>query len=155
MAQVFGEWRRIEQQSEMTDFMDLYFRVDAENTIPDMFGARNIRPTLWVRCMENRTAIMVDWRRFITSGGIYNQHPVRYRIDDRQAVTTNWAMSTDYEATGLWRGNGIPMLRQMRGATTFIIETTPHGDSTVRARFNIVGIDAVAADIANRCSWSF
>ncbi len=154
-SQDYGAWRRSESQSEMTDFMNLFFRVDAENTIPDLIGISVVRPTLWIRCVEDRTAILVNWRRYISTNILNNLHAVRYRIDDTQAVTTNWELSTNYESTGRWRGNGIPLLRQMRGATRFIIETTPHSSNTVRARFDITGFDTIAAEVAERCSWTF
>lgn len=155
LSQDYGEWMRSERQSEMTDFMGLFFSLQSENTIPDSIGRDRLRPMLMIRCLENRTALLVNWGRFITTGNIYDQHSVRYRVDDREPVTAAWRMSTSYEATGLWRGSAIPLLRQMRGATRFIVETTPHGENAVLARFNVTGFDAVVSEVAERCSWSY
>lgn len=154
VARDYGDWRRHTDVSEMTDFENLYFGLTSENEVSDTIGHRRVKPRMFVRCQENKTAVGVDWMRFITSGDLNDRVKVRWRIDDRDPVTERWVMSTNYETTGKWRGSGISMLRGWTGAERFIIEVTPHGENTIRARFDVSGIDAVLWEISERCSWS-
>ena len=150
-----GNWFMAEARDEMTDFQNIRASVLAENTIRDRFSRGPINPILLVECRDNETMIYVNWRRYITTGGIYNQHTVRYRIDEQQPVTAQWQVSTSHDATGLWRGRGIPLVRSLRDSTRLIVETTPYGDNPVRATFDITGINEVAAAVSERCSWRF
>jgi len=155
LAQDYGNWRKSERTSEMDDFKNVYFSVRADEDIPRSHGMGTVRPTLLIRCMENRTTIYVNWGRYITTGGVYINHQVRYRIDDRDPVQANWSISTNFESTGEWRGRGISLLRSMKGATRFLVETTPYGENSVLASFDVTGFDAAAAEVAERCHWSF
>ncbi|NBG95085.1 hypothetical protein GTQ45_05010 [Pyruvatibacter mobilis] len=137
----------------MNDFRNLSFSVDSQEMVPSQFGFGGQYAKLTISCIENRTNIYVNWRRYITTGGIYNNHSVRYRIDKNSPRTEKWSMSTDYEATGKWRGSGISLIKRLKGASSFLLETTPYGDNTVRARFDIKGINQVVEQIANRCGW--
>ena len=148
-----GRWRPHQWRDEMSDFDNIRFSVEAENTIPSSFRLGQLRPVFVFRCQDNRTAAYVDWQRFITTGRINDGHRVRFRIDDRSPVTAQWKMSTNYEATGLWRGRAIPFLRELLGAERLIVETVPHGDNVVRANFDSSGIDEAITQISERCGW--
>jgi type VI secretion system protein VasI len=151
----FGEWDIQTRQSEMTDKVEVFLSTDSIIEIPNNFNIGTVRPTLWVRCADNKTAILVDWHRYITTGGLDNEQAVRYRIDDKPARTATWGMSTNFEATGLWRGGtSIPIVRQMLSAKQMIIETTPYGDNAVQARFDISNLEKYIEHVANACGWN-
>lgn len=149
-----NDWRMREWSDPMSDFENVAFHLDATETVYFDFGSS--RPTLTIRCLDDRTAIYVGWYHYITTGGIYSSTPVRYRIDDQPPVDAQWNVSTNYESTGLWRGQGISLLRQLHSvnAQRLLVSTVPHGDNAVLATFETDGIRDVIQTVSERCSWT-
>jgi len=148
------DWRLREWTDPMSDFENVAFSLDADSPVYFNHGSRT--PSLTIGCFDDRTAIYVDWRGFITTGGIYSATQVRYRIDEQTAVDASWGVSTDYEATGLWRGRGTSLLRQMHQVDMqrFLVSTIPHGDNSVLATFSTSGNRDVLQTVSERCHWS-
>lgn len=151
-AQELGEWDRYERQDEMTDFMNLVFAVDSENTIPNLFGHDSVHVTLTLVCTRGVTRLVVFWNRATSFGQHQNVH---YRIDSQPSVAESWESESAGEVIGLTQGGAIALMRDMRNASRFIIETQVMTGDLVRARFNLAGIDVVAGEVAQRCGWTF
>lgn len=153
-AQVGGGWVEREVIDPMTDFEGIAFSRLAEDTIRT--GFRSTRPLLTISCLDDSTAIYVDWQTYITTGGIRGRTPVTYRVNDGGAVNVQWHLSTNFEATGLWRGQGIGLLREIyrAGDGRFLVQTTPYGENDVLAEFTTTGIREVIETVSERCNWT-
>lgn len=144
-------WRTSSSRSEMTDFTNHYLWTQAQGTLRDRYG-RSISPSLQVRCQENVTSIYLLADEFLSTQPIR----VEYRIDDGPVRNARWAVSTDYEAAGQWRGAGaIPFLRQLVDARAerLTLRYTPHGSSPRTVSFDVSGIDRRIADVRQACGW--
>jgi type VI secretion system protein VasI len=118
--------------------------------IPDTIR-RMVSPTLIVRCERNKTELLINWDRFITTGGLDNGTHVMIRLDDEKPMRTEWQMSTNFNAT--FSRNPIPLIRAMRNKTKLRAETIPYGSSSVLAVFDISGMPEVIERVSKQCGW--
>jgi len=146
-------WTVVTQSNKMTDKIDVYLAVQSDTDIPNIVNLGTVTPTLIIRCVDDQTALGVNWGRYITTGGLDNEQPVRYRIDSKPAQDANWSISTNFQTTGLW-GVAIPLILKLVAAHRFIIETTPFDSNPVQATFNITGLARVIGQVAKACGWS-
>ncbi|MGY6663391.1 MAG: type VI secretion system-associated protein TagO [Glycocaulis sp.] len=144
-------WRTSSSRSEMTDFTNHYLWTGAQGALRDRYG-RSISPSLQVRCQENVTSVYLLADEFLSTQPVQ----VEYRIDDGPVRTARWAVSTDYQAAGQWRGAGaIPFLRQLVDARAerLTLRYTPHGSSPRTVSFDVSGIDRRIAPVRRACGW--
>lgn len=143
-----GNWKNHKAKDAITDFETTAWLTDGTVVAGSVGGDG---ASLMTACRNNQTEFYIDWDRYVTTGGIDARQPVTYRIDQKPAVTSNWQISTDFEATFAPRAIGL--LRNLKGATSFIVATVPYGATEVRVTFDIAGINQVIEDIAARCGW--
>src|SRR5215475_14377917 len=152
---IADSWSVSFDKSAMDDSQSVFLVTESVNPVPGTLEVNTVTPTLTIRCHENKTALYVNWQRYVTTGGIYSEEQVRYRIDDAPPKTATWNLSTDFEATGLWSGgSSIALIRQLIKAKRFLIEVTPYGSNTIRAEFDITGLDERIGDVQKACNWS-
>jgi hypothetical protein len=145
-----GRWTHNVEKDPMTDFESSSWVVSADSKVPDQAGdAAN--PTFTIACRNAVPEIYVNWRRFITSGGVDSGTRVTFRVDAYQAVVTNWSMSSNFEAT--FSQDPSATARALRRGQRFLVSTTPHGDNEITASFDITGVDRVIEDVSKRCDW--
>lgn len=148
------EWTVHYDTSAMDDSKSVYLYTESLKPVPGVLGFLEVRPLLIIRCHENTTTLSVDWNRYISTGGIYNEEHVRYRVDDKPPKNATWTITTDFEATGLSPGSrSIPLIRQLVKAKRFIVEVTPFGSNSIQAEFNINGLDKRIVDVQKECGW--
>lgn len=63
-----GQWTLREEISKIDDSKNVYLYVEAMEPVSGQLGWSKVRPTLWVRCVENTTAVVFNFDRFITTG---------------------------------------------------------------------------------------
>ncbi len=88
------------------------------------------------------------------SDSVYgNWKYVTVRIGSQKAVKQRWGVSTDSKATFApnWAGS---LLKSMAKADTFLIQTTPYGESPVTAIFHTAGLQNALVPLAKACGWS-
>ncbi|MEW6092256.1 MAG: type VI secretion system-associated protein TagO, partial [Pseudomonadota bacterium] len=85
-----GRWRVSTDINKFTDREDVYASVDAKDEIRAR-SYRTSRPTLFIRCKDNTTSIIIAFGAYITT----DTARLRLRIGDGKPVTANWRMSTN------------------------------------------------------------
>jgi hypothetical protein len=118
--------------------------------IADVLGA----PSLTVRCAENRTAIFVTGaQRDYTSFG-FNPQSVTYRIDDGPIRSMIWHPSDSGSALGSWRGEGVPLIRDIaRGTRELYLRVAPRGRTEMELQFDLRDHRAAIEQVALACGW--
>ena len=146
-----SQWQIRETTSRLDDSPTVSLTVAAENPIRTKYG-QTVTPTLNVRCLENKTGVIADFGTYLSTGGVDDEHPVRYRIDDKKPVSAYWSVSTDFEAVGVF-SNAVRLARELTEARRFILETTPYGSSPVLVEFDISGLRNRLPPLAAACGW--
>lgn len=148
--QTSSQWSLRIDQSKFKDTKDVYLSVEANDSV--RIGPYDIvKPTLWVRCMENTTSIFIVYNHFLGSDGI----KIEYRIDRERALEDLWYISTDHNSVGLWRGNtSLPFIRRLLGKSTLLVRLTPFSESPVTVSFTVSGLREEIGQLAAACNWS-
>jgi type VI secretion system protein VasI len=148
-----GAWNVEVNTSAMTDTTDVFASLNSENSqICRSYGSSSYL-TLWVRCLENTTAVIFSGDCHMASG-FQGYGDVTYRLDDDKAVTKGFQESTDNLALGLWSGgSAIPFAKSILGKDRMIVRFTPFGMSPVEYTFDLKGSDAAIQQVREQCSW--
>lgn len=140
------------EKSDFKDTTDVYMTVQSDEPVSCGYSGRQ-EITLFVRCLENTTSVILATHCHVTSGhGGYGQ--VEYRIDDRKAESRGFNESTNNRSLGLWSGGrAIPFAKKMFDAKRMIVRFTPYGDNPVTASFDISGLKEAITPLREACSW--
>ena len=145
-----GQWSVRTEISPIDDSLSVFLGVSSHETIPGRYGREEVRPTLTIRCVENTTALIINWRVFISVGGTR----IRYRIDDTRTQSSTWRTSTNHESVGLWNGaSSISVIRQMFNRNNFLAEITPYGENPIMVNFDIGGLEEAITPLREACNW--
>jgi len=117
-----------------------------------------------LRCQDGKTDLFIDWGEFIST----QNRIVEWRIGEAEAVTSEWNISTDYEATffpGFTERSATccpfiytthpvsTTIKAMFGEKLFVARVTPYAESRMTAVFDITGIEHAVANVREACSW--
>lgn len=145
-------WRVREDVSRIDDSKSVFLSTVALQPYDDEYGTKR-QPTLYVRCMENVTAMLIDFDGDFMSDTRY-YGPVTLRVDDKPAVDFAMDASTDNKALGLWRGgNSIPAIKSLFGGHRLIVRAVPVNSSAVTIEFDISGLESSIDGVRKACSW--
>lgn len=122
----------------------------AADRLADVLGS----PSLTVRCTDNRTAIFVTRaQRDYTSFG-FNPQSVTYRIDDGPIRSTIWHPSDSGNALGSWRGEAVPLIRDIaRGTRELNLRVAPRGRTEMELQFDLREHRVAIEQVALACGW--
>jgi hypothetical protein len=62
-----------------------------------------------------------------------------------------WTWESGSDGTATFAPSPAAFLSQLRGATKFVIQTSPYGREPIEATFSLQGIDKVAASARSAC----
>ncbi|GAA3704107.1 hypothetical protein GCM10022421_08660 [Oceanisphaera sediminis] len=148
-AKPASNWLKQQGVSDVDDSPYVVLSTLSDERPKDRYG-RTTWPSLVIRCLENTTAIYVDWERYLGIGDTR----VTYRIDDNKAVTRSWNISTDNQSVGLWRGGqSIPVIKKMIGSQKLLVRVTPYGDNAYTVTFYTAGLKEDLAQLRKACHW--
>ncbi len=141
-------WRYSQEQSALDNRKDVWLSVTSKNTEGNSIGSP-IRAILWLRCMQNKTNVLIGFDRYTTD----NQN-VRYKFDD-EAVKKQWMeASRGGDGIGIWSGaRAIPFIRQMFGKKRMVIAYNTYS-GPVEFTFDISGVRARIEPLAKECEWT-
>jgi type VI secretion system protein VasI len=109
--------------------------------------------TLWVRCMEDTTALIISGDCHLASG-FDGYGEVTWRTDDDKAVTRSFEASTNNQSLGLWSGGrSIPAVKELFGKERLVVRFTPFSMSPVEATFDITGLEEAIGPLRQECGW--
>jgi len=144
-------WATRIDTSQFTDEQTVYLTVRSDRPVACRFG--RVEPvTLFVRCLENTTALFLDTHCFLSD--IQGYGDVDIRLDEDAMRTLSMAASTDNSALGLWRGgSSIPVVRSLFGKERLIMRFTPFNESPLEATFDITGLETAIDPLRKACNW--
>lgn len=148
-------WNVSEEVSPMDDSRNVYLSTRSNEAVPGRYGRSTVRPTLYVRCVENTTALVLHMDgHHMASSEYHTWGHVDMRIDDGKAFTKSMRQSTNNRSLGLWSGGtSIPVIRQMFGADQLIVRATPYSESPITMTFDISGLEEEITPLREACHW--
>lgn len=140
-----GKWVKSERISPIDDSPTVVLSLDS----PDEVRSRLLsgRPTLVVRCKENKTEAYINWRTFITTGTT----EITFRADKEKAKKETWLVSSNNKAT--FSPMPIPLIKDLLGKSSLIVQVTPFSDNTYTVNFDIKGLDNAITPVREACGW--
>ena len=100
-----------------------------------------------IRCMSNKTELYINWNDYLGSSA-----SVLTRIGKNRAVTKNWSLSTDSQATFYPTGT-INFIKEMMDSNKLVAQVTPYNESPVTAIFDTTGLSNAIKPLRETCSW--
>ena len=140
-----GKWDVSITTSEIDDSQKVILSLSSDNTIYSSY--RTERPSLYLRCAENKTEAYIAWGVFLGS----DNTKVLLRYDKEKAKTRRWGLSTDHKATFV-RGN-IPFIKKLLKHKKLLLRVTPYSDSPVTATFDLRGLNEAIKPLRKACHW--
>jgi len=110
---------------------------------------KQVRPTLVVRCMDNRTDVFVYTESAARIEEQDENHTVRVAFDDEAGTHERWPDSVEHDA--LFAPDGQVMARRLRAARQMRFTFSPHNAAPVTATFEVRGLSELLTPIAKRC----
>ena len=141
-----SKWVVSESKSPIDDSVTVTMMLDASDTILNSYGQFN-RPTLILRCSENKTNAYVNWDMFLGTDRI----KVLSRIDKEKAKTRSWSISTDNKAT--FTPKNIAFIKSLFGHEKLLQQLTPYGSSPKTTSFEIGGLEEAIKPLRKACGW--
>ena len=110
---------------------------------------KQVRPTLVVRCMDNRTDVFVYTESAARIEPQDENHTVRVALDDEAGSHQRWPDSVEHDA--LFAPDGEAMVRRLLTARQMHFTFSPHNAAPVTATFEVAGLRELLAPVAKRC----
>lgn len=145
-------WTVGSEKSEMTDQTNVYLTTQAVGSRNPAAGIDR-EPTLILRCMENKTAVIIDMGGAFMSD-IENYGEVEVRLDEEPKKVIQMFATTDNMAIGLGSGmNAIGFIKGLFDAQELRLRVTPYRESGAIIRFNITGLKQKIDPLRTECGW--
>lgn len=139
-------WLVLRSKSKIDDSPSIVLIRDSEES---RYGST--KPKLVIRCVENTTAIFVNFDDYLGSDA-----PIlTLRVGEQDAQSVRWMISTNKKSLGLWDGRGsIPFLRRIVDQAQLVMRVTPFNDNPLTATFKLNGLQPHLEELAETCNWS-
>ena len=144
--QNIGQWRVGSERSKIDDSTNIVLNLDADYPYTNDLG-QSVTPTLFIRCMENKTALGVDWKTFLN----IDDMPVLQRMDKEKAQTTKWSIASNN--TAAFAPSPISFIRALMEHDKLLLQVTPHGANKVTAEFYVNGLKDAILPVQEACNW--
>lgn len=145
-----SRWSFSTGRSPIDDSPSVFLSTSAVHPASFRFG-RQVTPTLFVRCVENTTAVVVSVGDEFLGNDTMS---VEYRLDSASAATATWRTSTNYSSIGLWSGSvSIPFIRRMQASDRLRLRFTPYGESAITVEFDLHGLNEHLPALRTACHW--
>jgi len=103
--------------------------------------------SLILRCESKKTEAYISWNNYLGS-----EADVLTRIGNAPAVSKNWGLSTDSQAT-FYPGNHIAFIKSLLQADRLVAQVTPYDESPVTAVFDLAGLSNAIKPLQETCGW--
>jgi type VI secretion system VasI family protein len=137
-----GSWRVSDETNPIDDSRTVTLILEA--TSGKSKWNKNV--FLVARCKSNTTNLYIGWNDYLGSEAY-----VLTRIGNNKAVTSEWSLSTDSQAT--FHTEPIPFLKNMLGANKLIAQITPYNENPVTAIFDTSGLKNALKPLRETCNW--
>ena len=153
-ADIASKWHLETETSAITDTATVFLSVKSTEDVQCRpYGQSSGPLTLYARCLENTTALLIVGDCQFASGfGGYGE--VTFRTDKDKANTLNMQESTNSQSIGFWTGGrAIPAIQSLFGKERLTVRVTPFGMSPVEAVFDIAGLEDASKPLREACEW--
>lgn len=122
---------------------------ELEANQPVAVWMKQVRPTLVVRCIDNRTDVFVYTESAARIEEQDENHTVRVAFDGDEGAHERWPDSVEHDA--LFAPDGKAMARRVLAAHQMRFTFSPHNAAPVTATFEVAGLSELLAPVAKRC----
>lgn len=151
---ISGDWSTRLDKSKFEDTTDVYLSVRSNDTVDCGGFSAPERITLYLRCQENTTSLIIATSNCHVASGFGGYGQVDMRTDGDKARTVSMVESTHNRSLGLWSGGkAIPAIKRLFGKETLLVRFTPFNESPVTAEFNITGVENAVETLREACNW--
>lgn len=159
-----GAWHIQQSVSPIDDSRNVYLSLAAENMVDvNGSGALN-RPTLGVRCMENKTEVFINFHApLVPSDHPKDYIPVLTRFDQQPAQNNFWILSTNKTSIfapdalgafdGSLRSRGDRWADALAEAQKLFVRFTPAGKNPLSVTFQLIGSAEAIRPLRSACGW--
>lgn len=129
-------WYTWVEQGQNNLWHNVYLSIDADSRKLEGSGISWQRPHLVVRCLRGTLSIYVVWD--LEVGKKLDDARISYQIDEGPKRYAQWRLSENHRATGLWRNQGLALVKSLENADAFSVrlKTSTLSEPKV-ARFNV------------------
>ncbi len=141
------QWQYTDETSALDSRKDVWLSLISNNTEGNSIGSP-IRATLWVRCMQNKTNLLIGFDRYTTD----NQN-IKYKLDDGP-VQKQWMETMNGgDGIGIWSGSrAIPFIKKMFSKDNLVVSYNTY-TGPVEFSFDISGLRERIDPLATACQW--
>lgn len=141
-----SKWVMEESHSKIDDSRKVVIALKSSNEIEGRLSRLAPR-TLILRCLENKTSVIVGLNMFLGSDPIR----VTQRFDKKKATKRRWDLSTDHEA--MFHRKPIGFIREIMKHKKLLLELIPYNESPRLLEFDISGLSNVIKPLQEACHW--
>lgn len=142
------QWQFTNESSALDNRTDVWLNVQSANTEGNAIGSP-IKATLWIRCMENKTNVLIGFDRYTT-----DDQNVKFKLDDG-SVDSQWMETMrGGDGIGIWSGSrAIPFIKGMFNKEMLVIAYKTY-TGPVEFTFDVSGLRNRITPLAEACQWS-
>lgn len=142
------QWRLTTERSEMDGRSDVWLRLQSENRQPNQIGSPETA-TLWIRCMQNKTNLLISFNSYTSDG-----QTVRYKFDEEIPKRIWMDNILGGDGIGVFSGGkAIPFIKEFYGKKRFIVAYNSYSNHNLEFTFDVAGLKARIAPVAESCGW--
>jgi len=146
-----ADWDIHTMKNEMDDTAIITAFATSDENVEGTFGLHG-PASLFVRCMEGRTDVYFTMAEaFLADIPPFGN--VDVRVDKEKPRTVQMNVSTDNKSLGLWRGQGVKLLKSMAGKKKLTIRAAAYNESQQVMVFSLAGFDAALTKVRTACKW--
>ncbi|MFO1083124.1 MAG: type VI secretion system-associated protein TagO [Reyranellaceae bacterium] len=123
-------------------------KFDGAKTVIMMARAEDEDGYISVRCLANKTDVIVAWPRYL---GSQNGQVIQWRLDNKPASSEYWSFARSGRA--LFAPQPIVLLKQMFKAGEFAIRVRPYATVQQSLLFKLGDLESDIAPLRQACSW--
>jgi type VI secretion system protein VasI len=139
-----NNWVITEDKSKLDDSTNVTMMLQSGDEFYDAFG-RPVRPSLVIRCKENRTDL------YVVTGVMIDSEVATLRLDSEKAFTLRLSKSTSGEA--LFFPNPIAKIKQFWNHKQLVFRFTPYRSGAQTVTFAISDLSDKIAPLRAACQW--
>ncbi|WP_420537791.1 type VI secretion system-associated protein TagO [Ketogulonicigenium vulgare] len=143
------QWRVSSRGSMLDNRTDVFLSLESLNTRGNSIG-RPERASLYLRCFENRTAVLLMFNQYISDA-----QNVRFKLDD--GPVRNLWMNEVNGSDGLISRSGGPSIEFIKGLLDkdqLVVSFNSYSSNGLEFSFDISGLRRHAGQVASACNWS-
>ncbi len=141
-----ASWFVSQYTSKLDDSPNVFMSMDAKEPLIDGSGQIH-RPSLCIRCSENKTHIYVIWDMPLGRRDVL----VTERLDAQKPSSKEWEISSDQKAC--FRPAAIDFIKSLIRHNKLLLQIIPENETAYTAEFSLAGLQNAIAPLRKACRW--